>query len=238
MTLPASNAPYQIIDDAYHEAGIVPEGSSVGGEQIARGMRRLNDLIVYETTKGLKLWLQTDTAVTLVSGQATYNFLPGGDVSITKPMRVLQGYYQYTGGSRAQLTVLSRDDYTRLSQTTQVGAVNSYFVDKQVDRLAVSFWLTPDTTAATQGTAHVILQQAVTQFTGLTDTMDFPLEWRMFLVWGLAEQISTGQPEVIMNRCSQMAGSTRDALEGWDVEDAPTMFQPDSRYGDTSGRFV
>lgn len=236
MTLPASNAPFQIIDDAYHETGLVQEGDTVNGEQLARGMRRLNDIIVFETTQGLKLWLQTDTAVTLTAGKATYNFEPSGDINITKPLRVLQGYYLNSGGVRSPLVVLSRDDYMRLSQINQVGAINSYFVDKQVANLAVSFWLTPDATAAT-GIAHVLLQQAVTQFSGLTDTMDFPLEWKLFLTWGLADEICTGQPASIMQRCQQKAEMYRTALEAWDVEDAPTSFAPDQQASYNTGSF-
>lgn len=237
MTLPASNAPYQIIDEAYHETGLIAEGTSVNGEQIARGMRRLNDLIVYKTTKGLRLWLQVDTAVSLVAGQGTYTFKPGGDVSITKPLRALEGYYLDTSGIRSPLVVLSRDDFMRLSEVNQTGRINSYFVDKQVDQLAVTFWLTPDAECAT-GTAHLLLQQAVTQFTGLTDTMDFPLEWKLYLLWGLADEICGGQPEVIMNRCQQRAMMYGEALDDWDVEDAPTSLAPDQRSNYNTGMFV
>lgn len=236
MTLPASNAPYQIITEAHQEAGLIQSTEVADGEQLARGMRRLNDLIVYKTTKGLRLWLQVDTAVTLVAGQSTYSFKPGGDVSITKPLRALQGYYLNAGGTRSPLTVLSRDDQMRLSQTNQVGAINSYFVDKQVDQLSVFFWLTPDVEAAT-GTAHLLLQQAVTQFTGLTDTMDFPLEWKLYLLWGLADELCGGQPEQIMQRCQQRAMLYGEALDDWDVEDAPTSFAPDQRSNYNSGMF-
>lgn len=238
MTVVATNTPYAVISDAYMEAGLLQEGDTLKGEQIAKGIRRLTDLILFEQTQGLKLWLQTDTAVPLVTGQTTYAFDPGGDVSITRPLRVLQGYYLNTQGTKTPLVVLSRDEYTRLSQVSQVGSINSYFVDKQQLSLNVSFWLTPDQSTAVNGQGHVILQQQLAQFSGLTDTMNFPLEWRIFLVWGLADQICTGQPETIMQRCAQMAEKYRMMLEDWDVEDAPTMFAPDQRLGDHMGQFV
>jgi hypothetical protein len=115
-----------------------------------------------------------------------------------------------------------------LSNNTQQGAISQYFVDKLLAQLTVSFWLVPDTQAAT-GTAHLLLQQQVTNFTGLTDTIDFPVEWYMALRWGLADDICTGQPETVMTRCAVKAASYRAALEDWDVEDAATSFQPDSR---------
>lgn len=226
MTLPATNTPNGIICDAMQDAGLLQDGDEPSSEQYAKYARRLRDVINLWQTQGLKLWLSVDTAVTLVAGQASYTFAPSGDVDMTKPLRVLQGYYLDSNAVRRPLNVLSWEEYLRLSQVTSTGAVNSYFVNKQQSQLVVHFWLTPDATAAT-GTAHVLLQTQVTNFTNLTDTLNFPEEWRMALRWGLADDICTGQPESIMARCAQRANAYRTALEDWDVEDAPTRFTPD-----------
>lgn len=130
--------------------------------------------------------------------------------------------------NRWPLNVLAWSDYIRLSQTVELGTINSYFVDKQQTSTKVFFWLTPDTTAAT-GTAHLLLQTQVTNFTNVTETMNFPIEWRIALRWGLADEISTGQPQAIMDRCAQRAAAYRETLENWDVEDSPTRFTPDSQ---------
>ncbi len=94
----------------------------------------------------------------------------------------------------------------------------------------------PDAEAAT-GTAHLLLQVQATNFTNLTETMNFPIEWRMFLRWALAEELSTGQPTTIMERCSNMCSKYREALEAWDVEDAPTQFTSDQRGQYATGNF-
>lgn len=214
------------MSDAYQDSGRNEQGQSADSEQLVIGMRKLTDLINLWQTQGLKLWLNVDTSVPLVSGQSRYTFTPAGDIAMTKPMRVLQGYYLDTSNVRRPLTVLSREEYFRLSQVTgNNGAVNSYYVEKLATLLAVNFWLTPDATAAT-GTAHVILQTQVTNFTNVTETMDFPAEWRIALRWGLADELATGQPQAIMDRCEKRATAFRQALEDWDVEDAPTRFQP------------
>ena len=51
----------------------------------------------------------------------------------------------------------------------------------------------------------------------------------MGLRWALADELSTGQPQAIMDRCERKATAYRQALEDWDVEDAPTSFTPDQR---------
>lgn len=227
MTTPNLNTPFGIITDAYRDAGLIAQGQMLGSQQLVDGMRDLTDMVLLWQTQGLKLWLNVDTPVTLVAGQATYTFTPGGNVSMTKPFRVLQGYWLSPQNIRTPLNVLSWEEYLRLSQVTgNNGAINSYFVNKQATSLNVTFWLTPDATAAA-GVAHVLLQAQPTQFTEVDDTMDFPIEWRMALRWGLADQLATGQPQAIMDRCQQRAEAYRSALTDWDVEDAPTRFAPD-----------
>jgi hypothetical protein len=67
--------------------------------------------------------------------------------------------------------------------------------------------------------------------------MNFPIEWALLLEWGLADQISTGQPTTIIAKAAANEVQYREALEGWDVEDAATMFQPDQRMYQNTGRF-
>ena len=118
---------------------------------------------------------------------------------------------------------------------TNQGAINSYFINKQQAQLSVFFWLTPDANAAL-GTAHLLAQVQVTNFISLTETINFPIEWRIALRWGLADELATGQPLAIMDRCNQRALAYRAALEDWDVEDAPTRFAVNTQ-GRPGGNF-
>ena len=236
MTAPTDNTPISIITDGYFDAGILQEGQTPNPEQIVSGMRRLTGMINLWQTQGLKLWLNVDISVPLVTGQGTYVLSPTGDVVMTKPLRVIQAWYTDANNIRRPLTVLSWDDYARLSQIVQTGAINSYFVNKKDTSLSVFFWLNPDATAAT-GTAHLLLQAQVTNFIAVNETMNFPIEWKLALHWGLADEVCTGQPQAIMDRCQQRAAAYRTMLEDWDVEDAPTRFTPDQRSTVMQGRF-
>jgi hypothetical protein len=237
MTSPSNNNPLSIIQDAYFDAGLIGVGQTVNGEQIVMGMRKLTDLINLWQTQGLKLWLNVDTPITLVAGTGTYTLGPGGSIDMTKPLRVVEAYYATAEGIRRPLTPLAWADYIRLSTVNQAGSINSYFVDKRATQLSVLFWQAPDATAAT-GTAHLVLQTQVTNFINLTETMNFPIEWRIALRWGLADELSTGQPQAIMDRCQQRALAYRTMLEDWDVEDAPTRFAVRQQGHGMSGRFL
>jgi len=242
MTTPDINTPYAIITDAMMDAGKLQEGDDPSPEQLASNMRRLRDIINTCQTQGLKLFLNQDITVPLVAGQATYTFGPSGDVVMTKPLRVIQGYYLFTTGSiRRPLTPLAWNDYLTLGQAgiaaANQGAINSYFVDKKATPLSVTFWLCPDTTEAANGAVHLLMQIQAANPISLVETTAFPEEWRMYLRWALADDISTGQPQAIMDRCTQRAQSYRTMLENWDVEDARTNFAPDMQRGYPTGGF-
>lgn len=237
MTTPVNfNSPERVIVTAMKNAGLLGKGQAPSSEQFADNMNRLSDMINFEQTQGIKLWLQTDLNIPLVLAQATYTISPTGNIVMAKPTRVIDAYYSDSSSNRRPLIPLARADYIRLSNVTNTGAINSYFVDKQASVLNVSFWLAPDATAIL-GTAHLIIQQQATQLVSLTDTMVFPQEWFMWLCWGLADEICGGQPQAIMDRCKERATAYRTALEDWDVEDAPTMFTPDTRSYQNVGNF-
>jgi hypothetical protein len=230
MTTPANfGTADRIVRFAMEDAGLLQDGTDPTGEQMAKYIQRLNDMINMWQTQGLKLWLLQDIAITLVAGTSTYTLGPLGTVPMVKPMRILQGYYLDTNNIRRPLIgPLAWDDWLRLSNPTVLGAINSFFENKQINSIQVAFYNTPDVTAAA-GTVHLLTQTQVTNFVGITDATAFPPEWFLALRWGLADELATGQPKSIMDRCAQRALAYRTALEDWDVEDGPTRFEPDSR---------
>lgn len=218
-----------LIQAGYEDASLCPVGGTISSGQLSRGLDRLNDIINLWATQGLKLWLQQIIPVPLVASQAEYTFGPGGDVSMTKPLAMLQGTYVYTTGVRQPLTVMSRDEYIRLSQVNQDGSLNSYMTTKSLPLLTVSFYNPPDTYAASAGQVEMLARVAAPNVVISADSTQFPPEWYIALRWAIADEVCVGQSEAIQNRCAQRAGAYRDALEGFDVEDAPTFFTPDPR---------
>lgn len=242
MTIPSINTARGVIVDAYQDAGLIDEQQEPSSEQYAKGMRRLRDLINLWQTRGLKLWVNVDTNVPLTADTAVYTLGPSGAVVMTKPLRVLEAYYLYSATNvRRPLTPMAWRDYLTLGQagtlSSNQGTVTQYFVNKEATRLSVTLWLCPDATEIANGSVHLLLQTQITNPASLTETMEFPEEWRMALRWGLADDLCTGQPETIMARCAQKAEAFRTALEDWDAEDAPTSFAPDQRAQGQGGSF-
>lgn len=245
MTTPSTiMTAYGIICDAMRDVGKLRPGSEPDSEILVDYTRRLNKLINYYMTQGLKLWLIQSQILTLIpptsplTGVPLYTLGPTGTVVIPKPLRVISATYVDIFGNSRPLIVLSYpDEYSRLSNVTQPGSINSYAVNKQQLTLNVYLWNPPTAFEAANGSVILQIETAVTNFLGITDQMNFPIEWGLLLEWGLADQISTGQPTSVIARAAAMSKKYQDAAEDWDVEDADTMFQPDTRASQQTGRF-
>ncbi len=233
MTAPAVtfNTAALIVQRGMRHAGKLARGSEPSSEDYAEYLVTLNRLVNLWQTQGIKLFLLQDTSITLVASQAQYILGPGLGVDMSRPLELTEAYYKDSSGNVRPLIKAAWADWVLLPKaSTNVGAVAQVFVDKQSSLWNVWMWPTPDTTAAT-GTAHLVLRTQATELVSITDATIFPQEWFMALEWGLADEICTGQPQAIMDRCEKRAAAYRTALENFDVEDAPTQFQPEIRVG-------
>lgn len=222
------------IEQAMLDAGILQRGDTPSTADYTTYMDRLNDLCIFLQTQGLKLWLNTLRTITLVAGTASYTFGPSG--TGVRALRVISADYVPVSGGSWPLNPMAWEDWQTLSDKSQQGAVNSYFVDKQQLNLVFWPWQVPDATAA-QGTIEALCQNPCSQVTAITDVMNFPHEWYLALRWGLADDIASGQPQAVMDRCQAKATMYRQALEDWDVEDASTSFSPSGQMGMSQTNF-
>lgn len=217
-----------VIQKAYQNAGKISRGGTPSAAQYADALSTLSDIIAYEATKGLKLWLETEVSLTLVAGQQKYSFMPSGSVSQVRPLRVKEASYADSGGAVRDLTPISRSEWTSSTNRTQTGSVTQYFAEKLYDRLNLYLWFIPDATAAT-GTIRVVLANEGTLPVLISDDTKFPVEWALFLQWRLSAELATGMPPDVIMRCDQMTSLYRDQLENQDVEEAPTFFTLDTQ---------
>lgn len=217
-----------IVTKAYQDCQRLARFTALTADQQADGLDRLNDLINLWQTKGLKLFLDYEHTVDLVASQGTYSFRSGGDVSVSRPLEVKHVSFWDSSSVSRPLQPISRQEWSALSNRTQTGTVNQYFVEKLYDRLNLHLWNVPDATAAA-GTLRVVVRAQADNPATIAANVLFPPEWAIALRWGLADELATGMPDAVQIRCAQRAKAYREALEDFDVEQAETYFQPDQR---------
>lgn len=232
-----------VIDWAMRNAVLLDFEDQPTSEDYRQYLGRLNAIINFEQTQGLKLWLQENITMTPVLNQQVYAWGPGGDIIMPRPTRIIEGFYTFpliaTSGiqTRYPLQQLSRSDFNQLGVLNTPGITNSFFVDKQQTFLNLWLWLLPDAFTA-QATVTFVTQTQINQVISITDQMNFPIEWFQYLHWKLASQIDQGQPAAVQAKNEAQAEFYRTALEDFDVEDTSTYIQVDPRVQFSAGRFA
>lgn len=210
----------RIVRLALKDAGRAQIGQEPPNELYDEAMERLQDLVVAFVVKGLKLWLTNLRSLTLVANQAAYT------IDVPRELKILEIWYVRSEGNRQPVEIKARSDFYNLGNLTNTGTPVAALPDKQQDRVVLTVWPIPTAQVAADGTLEMTVLTESTAPTELSDELAFPREWYLALRWGLADELATGQPIPIMERCQVKAKEYREDLESWDVEEGPLRLIP------------
>ena len=139
-----------IIEESYQRIGL--EG--VSGNQLRSARRSLNILFQEWGNRGLHYWEVANNSITLVDGQAVYTmFRSTADgtsdaTAVYGVDDVLEASYRNDSNIDTPLTKVSRSTYQALSNKTSTGQPTQYFVQRFIDKITVTLYLTPGTSEA------------------------------------------------------------------------------------------
>jgi len=138
-----------IIEESYERIGI----QGVSGYQLKGARRSLNIMFQEWANRGLHYWEVANNNITLVSGQSTYTMYRStadGTSDATAVYGVddiLEASYRASNVD-TPLTKISRSDYQALSNKTSTGTPSQYFVQRFIDKVTITLFLTPGSTEA------------------------------------------------------------------------------------------
>ena len=138
-----------IVEESYERLGI----QGVSGYQLKSARRSLNILFQEWANRGLHYWEVANNNITLVANQATYTMFRStadGTSSTTAVYGVddiLEASYRNSNVD-TPLTKVSRSQYQAFSNKTSTGTPSQYFVQRFIDKVTVTLYLTPGTNEA------------------------------------------------------------------------------------------
>jgi hypothetical protein len=138
-----------IVEEAYERLGI----QGVSGYQLKSARRSLNILFQEWANRGLHYWEVANNSITLVADQATYTMFRSttdGTSSTTAVYGVddvLEASYRNSNVD-TPLTKISRSQYQALSNKTSTGTPSQYFVQRFIDKITITLYLTPGSNEA------------------------------------------------------------------------------------------
>ena len=138
-----------IVEEAYERLGI----QGVSGYQLKSARRSLNILFQEWANRGLHYWEVANNNITLVADQATYTMFRAttdGTSSATAVYGVddvLEASYRNSNVD-TPLTKINRSQYQALSNKTSTGTPSQYFVQRFIDKITITLYLTPGSSEA------------------------------------------------------------------------------------------
>jgi hypothetical protein len=138
-----------IVEESYERLGI----QGVSGYQLKSARRSLNILFQEWANRGLHYWEVANNNITLVADQATYTMFRSttdGTSSATAVYGVddiLEASYRNSNVD-TPLTKINRSQYQALSNKTSTGTPSQYFVQRFIDKITITLYLTPGSSEA------------------------------------------------------------------------------------------
>ena len=161
-----------IVEEAYERLGI----QGVSGYQLKSARRSLNIMFQEWGNRGLHYWEVANNSITLVADQATYTMFRStadGTSSTTAVYGaddVLEASYRNSNVD-TPLTKIARSAYQALSNKTATGVPSQYFVQRLIDRVTITLYLTPGSSEAGKFINYYYVKriQDVGDYTNATD---------------------------------------------------------------------
>jgi hypothetical protein len=223
----------QIITDALRKIGAIDEESTPTAAQLTVGARTLNGVLkTLAGYVGMPLWAIDETSITLTSS-ATYTMGIGQTVNIPRPIKILQAWrHDSTTSFDTPMQVISYEDYDRLpNKSTASGPpVNVAYQQKNGTGIFAVYPI-PDTYSQSYNTIKVRYHRPFQDVTSGSETLDFPPEWNLAVVFHLAVALSPdyGVPTQDKSDLIKLATQYTEMAQATSYEDAPFTLRPDIR---------
>jgi hypothetical protein len=191
----------EIIEEAYERIGL----QGVSGNQLRMARRSLNIMFQEWGNRGLHYWEVANNSITLVDGQATYTmFRSTGDgtsdaTAVYGVDDVLEAVYRNSSNVDTPLTKINRSTYQGLSNKTSEGTPSQYFVQRFIDKVTITLYLTPGSTEA-GNTINYYYVKRIQDVGDYTNATDVPYRFVPCMASGLAYYLSQKfKPELTQN---------------------------------------
>ena len=182
-----------IVEESYERLGI----QGVSGYQLKSARRSLNILFQEWANRGLHYWEVANNNITLVADQATYTMFRStadGTSSATAVYGVddiLEASYR-NANVDTPLTKVSRSQYQAFSNKTSTGTPSQYFVQRFIDKITVTLYLTPGSNEAGKFLNYYYVKR-IQDAGDYTNDADVPYRFVPCMTAGLAYYLAIKQ---------------------------------------------
>ena len=204
-----------IITEAYERLGRF----DYSGNDLRSARRSLNIMFQEWANRGLHYWQVKNNSITLVNGQSVYTMFRStsdGTSSATAVYGVddiLEAVYRNSSSVDFPLTKINRSAYQGLSNKTQTGVPTQYYVQRFIDKVTITLYLTPGASEAGNFLNYYYVSR-IQDAGNYTNEADVPYRFVPCMVAGLAYYLSQKiNPQLTQNMKLLYEDELKRALE-------------------------
>ena len=177
----------EVIEEAYERIGLQPNA----GYDIKTARRSLNILFQEWANRGLHYWEVGNNSITLVNGQAEYTMYrstadgTSDATAIYGVDDILEASYRNSSNIDTPLTKINRSTYQGLSNKTSTGQPTQYFVQRFIDKITITLYLTPGSSEAGNFLNYYYVNR-IQDAGAYTNDADVPYRFVPCMIAGLA----------------------------------------------------
>ena len=181
----------EIIEEAYERIGM----QGVSGNQLRLARRSLNIMFQEWGNRGLHYWEVANNSITLVNGQAVYTMYRSTSDGTSDATAVygvddvLEASYRNSSSVDTPLTKINRSTYQALSNKSDTGQPTQYFVQRFIDKVTITLYLTPGTSEAGNYLNYYYVKR-IQDVGNYTNATDVPYRFVPCMASGLAFYLS------------------------------------------------
>jgi len=181
----------EIIEESFERMGI----QNVTGYQLKTSRRSLNIMFQEWANRGLHYWEVANNTITLVNNKATYTmFRSTADgtsdaTAVYGVDDVLEASFRNDSNVDVPLTKIARSAYQALSNKTSTGQPSQYFVQRFIDKVTITLYLTPGTSEAGKFINFYYVKR-IQDAGAFTNATDVPYRFVPCMVSGLTFYLS------------------------------------------------
>jgi hypothetical protein len=180
-----------IITEAYERLGRF----DYSGNDLRSARRSLNIMFQEWANRGLHYWQVKNNSITLVNGQSVYTMFRSttdGTSDATAVYGVddiLEAVYRNSSSVDFPLTKINRSAYQGLSNKTQTGVPTQYYVQRFIDKVTITLYLTPGASEAGNFLNYYYVSR-IQDAGNYTNEADVPYRFVPCMVAGLSYYLS------------------------------------------------
>ena len=190
-----------IVEEAYERIGI----QGVSGYQLKGARRSLNIMFQEWANRGLHYWEVRNNSITLVNGQKTYTMFRSTSDGTSDATAVygvddiLECSFRNSSSIDTPLTKINRSAYQALSNKSSTGQPSQYFVERFIDKITITLYLTPGSSEAGKF-INFYYTKRIEDAGAYTNDADVPYRFVPCMIAGLAYYLSIKfAPERVQN---------------------------------------